>query len=300
MSKTQSHTTGRDEQMKDALRDLAHIRTWLYATDAPSPLMVRIDSVRDYVKSSQSPAAEAVVVAPEGMMRPTAEMNAAIDQCIDEMFRPNQPAAIEPVAAQAMTTEIQRIAQMADAAVFADKADMRNIMESIAEDLTRLASQPSQPAAGAQGDAIAICDLMIATSPRKQYREAAAMIKARLASAQPIEQKPVAWRFPKSGNDGKEFYYFDSIPENANRKDLMQPLYTAPQQSTAIDVRDAEFEPCSNGVFWQENGMQCSRVGLSFEEAMRFATKLAIPGASIEPVYRAKSSPPATEAGEHR
>jgi hypothetical protein len=123
-------------------------------------------------------------------------------------------------------------------------------------------------------------------------------ISAALASAQPIEQKPVAWRFPKSGNDGKEFYYFDSIPENANRKDLMQPLYTAPQRSTTdSDVRDEAFEPISNGVFWEENGTQCSRVGLSLEEAMRFATRLGIAGASIEPVYR-KSSPSTGQAGE--
>jgi hypothetical protein len=221
---------------------------------------------------SQSPAAEAVV--PEGWklvpIKPTREMSDAGKHYLrgtEEVFErvlaehvynvmltaaPNKPAAIEPVASQAI--DLSKLRRFACFEIEDGIYEHQSVSYVLFRDVEALlASQPSQPAAGAQGDAVLIPIAKLEEWHNDLSLHGVGDIQAAqdielyagshapaLESAQPIEQKPAAWRFPKSGNDGKEFYYFDSIPENANRKDLMQPLYTAPQRSTTdSDVRDA-------------------------------------------------------------
>lgn len=72
-------------------------------------------------------------------------------QCDDKLHAAPQPIAKALVDERdGLQEEIQRLAQMADAATHQSPADMRNIMEDLAEGLTRLLATAPQPSASAQ------------------------------------------------------------------------------------------------------------------------------------------------------
>lgn len=51
-------------------------------------------------------------------------------------------------------------------------------------------------------------------------------------------------------------------------------------------------QACGYGVFWKEKGQECSSIKGTEAEALEFALKLSIPGASIERIYRGKNPLP--------
>jgi hypothetical protein len=215
---------------------------------------------------------------------------------------PSQPAAIEPVAAQAMT---DADLELAWAAMFPNDNNSRHNALIFARAL--LASQPSQPATGAQGDAFerwakqhpVLLDHFGQVSTSKyECRIAYDAWQAALESAQPIEQKPVAWLAEYwnpptlAGEENWTTITTQLDPTGSDGFRNVRPLYTAPQQSTAIDVRDAALlaDALKNVLAIIENQQD--------DDVMR--SPEVIGAENVLFAYKRKSSPPATEAGEQQ
>jgi hypothetical protein len=334
---TQSHTTGSDEQMSERnafeawARSVADNKFPDFSREGEGYWQKRTDTAwtawQARAALSQSSAAEAPKVAYTDAMGEAGTRY--LDSCVSSIcpsgfrlpatFRwhelwdamlaaaPNQPAAIEPVAAQA-PKEITDALNWTIAHLYLQGEIGR--AEKLREATKLLASQPA-PATGAQGDFSRVDHLGLAlelesaakkvesNTARRAMEAGANGLRLALASAQPIEHKPVAWTTTKTLLEGKTttnaYLWFDD-PVNAG----WTPLYTAPQQSTAIDVRDAVISTIDA---MKQNAFDemCARPRHS-EGRIRAESAYSYAGAilsAVEGVMR-RSSPPATEAGEQQ
>jgi hypothetical protein len=173
----QSHTTGSDEQMSKLI--LGAITDCWHEINAEQVILYRnagndknaLGQLVDRIVSalSQSPAAEAVV--PFGYvssksferlekLRTTAHSPADChinlyagkdaDDDIPLYLSPNQPAAIEPVAGTALWDAITRLERLDSTQE--ERFSAADALRELASTPQPVASQPSQPAAGAQRD----------------------------------------------------------------------------------------------------------------------------------------------------
>jgi hypothetical protein len=216
----------------------------------------------------------------------------------------------QPVAAQAMTDE--HIAEIMSAKIDCwTEIEPEDRGDIVVAGRALLASQPSQPAAGAQGDLVAQIiaelreeahELRVSDSSAGIFADetTAAQLEdwaERLASAQPIEQKPFAWAINSEQHPTYRFTQDASdVAAAAVMHKTVKPLYTAPQQSTAIDVQMSIEQIVS---IWKDCQTEAAK---AFFDAVR---PDGVTGGNSVPVRFAyalfaalKSSPPATEAGE--
>jgi hypothetical protein len=333
---TQSHTTGSDEQMSEETKVYNPWREFIenvisgdnyFRTSEWHDLLEDLDRLYAIEASRQSPAAEAVVpteIAAEAaklapILRDMIEHSgeeqgvdiyaddytapdgdvyvARAVQLLQEIaLAPNQPAAIEPVAAQAMTDEQIDSLMPADVQRSAEchKTRWRQFARAL------LASQPA-PATGAQGveypyTALAEIAELVGHDTSKGFRaNLVESVRAALASAQPIEQATFdASDAIERIQDACEFLEeLSATNEDATStlkrlQSALRIIRLAPQQSTAIDVREL-LEAIDRKA---EAGLCYYQLGSvrSFHEDIR----------RMIADHFAKSSPPATEAGEQQ
>jgi hypothetical protein len=296
---TQSHTTGSDEQMSDLpqrLRDNADIDE----AEGGNPAVIKLErDAADHIEQlraalSQSPAAEAVVPSnyidfqqkrgaladiidealaahAQWLLDDDYDAQGAMQRIMDRMrerrdlyLSPNQPAAIEPVAGQApdwLASLRQGVAEAPAGTSFNLTVDQVRAL---------LASQPSQPAAGAQGDDwtdlsddewSAIVNRSIENADDdiegavcvavRLTQERLAANRAALASAQPIEQKPAALSRQELVN---RFDFLEGACSEGTYDKIIDTVFAMlPQRSTTdSDVRDAVNQGIELAVKWVE------------------------------------------------